>query len=97
MPYRILNAVKYIDLNVLAPEVVPYIHTGLAVMDVAIRKLQPLNSSSVDLLDFVNGYPELTKAMRIFNISRDAVELIMMSGSSVKVCKGQGLLESLMT
>ena len=82
---RILNAVKNIDLNVLMPAVVPYVHTAMAVTDVVLRKLQPLNCSTVDLLEFTRGYPELTKVINVLNISSDVAELIMMSGSSVKV------------
>lgn len=82
---RILNAVKNINLNALMPAVVPYVHTAMAVTDVVLRKLQPLNSSTVDLLEFTRGYPELTKVMNVLNISSDVAELIMMSGSSVKV------------
>lgn len=80
-----MNAVQNLDLNVLMPAVVPYVHTAMAITDVAIRKMQPLNSSTVDILEFTRGYPELTKAMNVLNISTDVVELLMMSGSSAKV------------
>jgi len=74
-----------IDVNTLAPELIPYIHTAMAIANVTIRKLQPFNQSIVDILDFSKGYPETSKAMEVFNISTDVVHLLLLSGSSVKV------------
>lgn len=77
--------VNSIDLNTLAPELVPYIHTALAIANVTLRKLSPLNQTVVDVADFTRGYPETTKAMQLLDISLDVVELMITGGNSVKV------------
>ena len=77
--------VSSIDINVLAPEMVPYIHTALAIANVTLRKLQPFNQTNVDIMKLFQGYPETTKAMRALNMSLDVVELLMTAGNTVQV------------
>ena len=63
----------------------PYIHTGLAIANVTLRKLEHFNKTRVEILELFSGYPEATKAMRALNMSLDIVELLLTAGNSVKV------------
>lgn len=71
--------------QLLDPAIVPYVHAALAIANVTMRKLKPLNQTTVDITDFTRGYPETTKAIQGLNMSLDVVELLMTGGNSVKV------------
>ena len=74
-----------IDLNMLIPEMVPYIHTAMAIANVTLRKLHMFNQTTVDIMELFKGFPETTKAMRALNMSLDVVELLMTGSNSVRV------------
>ena len=72
-------------VDLLVPQIRPYIHTMNAIGQILLTKLQPLNQSEIELADFTSNLPETTKALQLLDYSADVSEIIMLSSTNVKV------------